>query len=229
MWNLDSGAKTTTGLRTTVDSLQKYPKTIEVNDKLWLTGGYLNNEHTLYSAATDFLDKDNVWEKGPNLPLPRAAYGMVLLSATSVFIFGGKPYGQSSYLFNDLDQTYTSKPAIPYESSFAYNPSGIRLQLKVEGDIIFIPEKDRAVIFKINEGIWVDKNEWKYPNPVHQRTIIQLDKKLYFLGGFNWNDGDYHYSNEVLEFQDGKWIERCPLPIEAPMVHTTLMREITFP
>ena len=64
-WNIRTGNWTVDSGRPK-DVLEKYYCVVEVNEKLWVTGGITSTG--FIRKKTEFLDQEGNWSPGPNLP-----------------------------------------------------------------------------------------------------------------------------------------------------------------
>ena len=105
---------------------------VEINGKIMFTGGRLNGNHPNAGRnVVVFLDDDGVYRKSDvDMPVNKTSHGMVAISNTKVFIFGGKGYGQKSLIYDDADGSYVEKDTIPREDVFAFARPAMKVNLK---------------------------------------------------------------------------------------------------
>ena len=59
------------------------------------------------TAATDYLDKNDIWTQGPDLPTATRVHSTVAISDHEIYCFGGYP-ATINHLYDDQTQTFTS-------------------------------------------------------------------------------------------------------------------------
>ena len=85
---------------------------IELQGKLWVTGGKNRYGETLSLSTTEFISTTGVALFGPELPQKREKHCMVKLMDGKVMILGGKPntIGRSVIIYDPKDETFTDGP-----------------------------------------------------------------------------------------------------------------------
>ena len=183
----------------------------EVNGKIMFTGGYVNN---VEMNVTVFLDANGVYSRGSvDMPVVKVWHSMIALSLTKAMIFGGRPTGQPTVIYDDADQSYEQKGEIPNPTWMNSQPAALRLNLKGVGDVVLAVGRLVPAIYKINQGVWEERPDLTPENDLYNRFGFQTEDSRYFLMGGILPTNDR--SDEVLEFKDGKWIKKCSLAAPA--------------
>ena len=138
---------------------------IEVNGKIWKTGG-INRKNEVLNE-TFFLLPDFSWTIGPDLPAPRETHTMVGISETEVLILGGnlRGYGRESaagvWIYNDVHQKYS----IMNDFELSRTMSAIKVFIEdLNKEAVLVMLKGKVLFYDWTFDTWIEGDDtWIHP------------------------------------------------------------------
>ena len=103
---------------TKMNSKRSYVAAVEVNNKLFVAGGW-NGDEVL--SSTEFISSEGMVTAGPDLPSPRSKHCMTKLPSGRIIIIGGYPsssVGKSVIEFDPITNSFNDLPSLITERSY---------------------------------------------------------------------------------------------------------------
>ncbi|XP_078594426.1 kelch-like protein 14 isoform X1 [Branchiostoma floridae x Branchiostoma japonicum] len=169
-----------------------------------------------YVASVECYSPDkNEWKHVTNMEKPCAAHAGTVCDG-KIFISGGAVYGDFVNTMSTYDPTENQwdNKAVMGTKRAHHTMATVRDKIYVIGGNH--TKGNQCIDVLIVESYCPEDNTWSTVAPIMEgRTgpgIAVLDRKVFVVGGYSWNDGQYQTTVQCYNTEDDKWDYEGELP-----------------
>ena len=180
-WDINSGEKEIhAAMNTNENEWLCHFSYVEINDKIWITGGWHNDAPSYgignRTKLTSFLHPNFTWTQGPELPESKMHHSTVALDEHKVAIFGGYASAEV-WIYDDVSMTFDIKK--PYDIGEYTSVIKIKDFKEINKDVLLVRSADKMLIYDWKMDYWFKlDSSWNVPSLYYlHTTFFQMEER----------------------------------------------------